>query len=127
MNRNGNRFQRQGFIILIICSVIMLGIGIVMHFYNIDSSSIVTNRYGKPYDGTISWQMPIFGAAVLLILAVLIKIDKPSLPKMDIQEKRKFIFGKIADFLKENDYKKRGNHFFKRNGEIGYRLIVKIP
>ena len=116
MNRNGNRFQRQGFIILIICSVIMLGIGIVMHFYNIDSSSIVTNRYGKPYDGTISWQMPIFGAAVLLILAVLIKIDKPSLPKMDIQEKRKFIFGKIADFLKENDYKKRGNHFFKRNG-----------
>lgn len=103
----------------------MLGIGIVMHFYNIDSSSIVTNRYGKPYDGTISWQMPIFGAAVLLILAVLIKIDKPSLPKMDIQEKRKFIFGKIADFLKENDYKKRGNHFFKRNGEIGYCVNIQ--
>ena len=120
-----NRFQRQGFIILIVCSAIMLGIGIFMYLSDIDSSSIVTNRYGKPYEGTISWQMPIFGAVVLLILAVLIKIDKTSLPKMDIQEKRKYLFDKIADFLKENDFKKRGNHFFKSNGEIGYCVNIQ--
>lgn len=91
-----------------------------MYILNIDSSSIVTSRYGDPVEGTISWQTPIFGATVLLILAVLIKIDRPSLPKMDVQEKRTFILGKIADFLKENDFKKRGYHFFKGDGEIGY-------
>lgn len=120
MMDTNNKFQRQGFIILMVCSAIMLGIGIVMHLYNIDSSSIVTNRYGKPYEGIISWQMPIFGAVVLLILAVLIKTDRPSLPKMNVREKRSFIFDKIADFFIENDFKKRGNHFFKRNGKIGY-------
>lgn len=103
-----------------VCSAIMLGIGIVMHLYNIDSTSMITGRYGGSAERTISWQMPIFGAAVLLILAILIKIDRPSLPKMDIQGKRTFIFDKIADFLKENDFKKRGYHFFKSNGEIGY-------
>lgn len=120
-----NRVQRQGFIILMVCSAIMLGIGIFMYLSDIDSTSIVTSRYGDPVDGTISWQTPIFGAVVLLILAVLIIIDKPSLPKMDVQEKRKFIFGKIADFLKENDFKKRGNNFFKSNGEIGYCVNIQ--
>lgn len=120
MMDTNNKFQRQGFIILMVCSAIMLGIGIFMFVTHIGSSSIITNRYGKTFEGTISWQMPIFGAAVLLILAVLIKIDKLLLPKMDVQEKRTFIFGKITDFLKGNDFKKRGNHFFKRHGDIGY-------
>lgn len=120
-----NRFQRQGFIILMVCSAIMLGIGIYLFVTHIDSSSIVTNRYGHVYEGNISWQMPIFGAAVLLILAILIKIDRPSLPKMDIQGKHAFIFDKIADFLKEIDFKKRGNHFFKSNGEIGYCVNIQ--
>lgn len=44
---------------------------------------------------------------------------------MDIQEKRTFIFDKIADFLKENDFKKRGYHFFKNNGEIGYCVNIQ--
>lgn len=43
-----NRFQRQGFIVLMVCSAIMLGIGIFMYLSNIDSSSIVTSRYGDP-------------------------------------------------------------------------------
>ena len=49
----------------------------------------------------------------MLILGILIKIEKPTLPKMDIQGKRTFVFEKITDYLKENDFKKRGFHFFK--------------
>lgn len=125
MNRNGSRFQRQGFIILMVCSAIMLGIGIFMFVTGVDSTSIVTSRYHNPTEQTISWQTPIFGAVILLILAILIKIDRPSLPKMDVQEKRTFIFDKIADFLKENDFKKRGNHFFKRNCSVGYCVNIQ--
>ena len=125
MNRNGNRFQSQGFIILMVCSAIMLGIGIFMFLTGVDSTSIVTSRYSNPIEETISWQTPIFGAVVLLALGIMIRFDKPSLPKMDIQEKRKFIFGKIADFLKENDFKKRGNHFFQSNGSIGYCMNIQ--
>lgn len=125
MNRNGNRFQRQGFIILMACSAIMLGIGIFMYLSDIDSSSIVTSRYRNPTEQTITWQMPIFGAVVLLILGILIKIDRPSLLKMDVQEKRTFIFDKIAEFLKDDDFKKRGNYFFKSNGEIGYCVNIQ--
>ena len=120
MNRKSNRFQRQGFIVVMVCSVIMFGIGIFMYLSDIDSTSIVTSRYGDPVERTISWQTPIFGAVVLLIFGILIKKDRPSLPKMDIQEKHKFIFDKIADFLKDDDFKKRGNHFFKRDGSVGY-------
>lgn len=120
-----NRFQRQGFIVLMVCSAIMLGIGIFMFLTGVDSTSIVTSRYSNPIEGTISWQTPIFGAVVLLILAILIKIDRTLLPKMDVQEKRTFIFGKIADFLSENDFKKRGNHFFKSNGSIGYCMNIQ--
>lgn len=115
-----NRFQRQGFIVLMVCSAIMLGIGIFMFVTDVDSTSIVTSRYSNPTEWTISWQTPLFGAVVLLIFAILIKIDRTSLPKMDIQEKRTFIFGKIAYFLNENDFKKRGNHFFMRNDSVGY-------
>lgn len=77
----------RAIIILMACSAIMLGIGIFMFVGGIDSTSIVTGRFGGVAEWTISWQTPIFGAAVLLILAVLIKIDRPSLPKMDVQEK----------------------------------------
>ena len=125
MNRNGNRFQRQGFIVLMVCSAIMLGIGIFMYLSDIDSTSIVTSRYGDPVEGNISWQTPFFGAVVLLILAILIKIDSTSLPKMNVQEKRTFIFDKIADFLKDDDFKKRGNHFFKPNGSVGYCMTIQ--
>lgn len=120
-----NRFQRQGFIILIVCSAIMLGIGIYMFVGSINSTSIVTGRYGGVTEQTISWQMPIFGAVILLIIGVLIKIDRPSLPKMDIQGKRTFVFDKIADFLKENDFKKRGYHFYKNNGSVGYCVNIQ--
>ena len=44
---------------------------------------------------------------------------------MDIQGKRTFVFEKITDYLKENDFKKRGNHFFKSNGEIGYCVNIQ--
>ncbi len=120
-----NRFQRQGFIVLMVCSAIMLGIGIFMFVTDVDSTSIVTSRYSNPTEWTISWQTPFFGAVVLLILAILIKIDRTTLPKMNVQEKRSFIFDKIADFLKDDDFKKRGNHFFKRNGEIGYCVNIQ--
>ena len=125
MNRNGNRIQRQGFIILMVCSAIMLGIGIFMFVTDVDSTGIVTGRYSNPTEWTISWQTPLFGAVVLLALGIMIRFDKPSLPKMDIQEKRTFIFDKIAEFLKDDDFKKRGNHFFKRNGEIGYCVNIQ--
>lgn len=125
MNRNGNRIQRQGFIILMVCSAIMLCIGIFMFVTGVDSTSIVTGRYSSPTEWTITWHTPFFGAVVLLALGIMIRFDKPSLPKMDIQEKRKFIFDKIADFLKEDDFKKRGNHFFKSNGSIGYCMNIQ--
>lgn len=125
MNHHINKFQRQGLIILMICSAIMFGIGIYMFVADFNATSIVTGWRFNPSEQTISWQTPVFGAVVLLIIGVLIKKDRPSLPKMDIQGKRAFIFDKIADFLKENDFKKRGNHFFKRNGDIGYCVNIQ--
>ena len=108
-----------------VCSAIMLCIGIFMFVTGVDSTSIVTSRYSNPTKWTISWQTPLFGAVVLLALGIMIRFDKPSLPKMDIQEKRKFIFDKIADFLKDDYFKKRGNHFFKSNGSIGYCMNIQ--
>ena len=120
-----DKFQRQGFVILMICSAIMLGIGIYMLVADFNSTSIVTSWRSNPSEQTISWQTPVFGALVILILGILIKIDKPKLPKMDIQGKRTFVFEKITDYLKENDFKKRGNHFFKSNGSIGYCVYIQ--
>lgn len=120
-----NRFQHQGFIILIVCSAIMLGIGIYMFVANFNSTSIVTGWRTNPFEQTITWQTPVFGAVILLILGIMLKKNNTSLPKMDIKGKRTFVFDKIADFLKENDFKKHGNHFLKRNDEIGYCLNIQ--
>ena len=125
MNHHINKFQQQGFIILMICSAIMLGIGIYMFVADLNSTSIVTSWRSNPSEQTISWQTPVFGAIVMLMLGVLIKIDKPALPKMDIQGKRTFVFEKITDYLKDNDFKKQGNHFFKSNGSIGYCVNIQ--
>ena len=111
MNYHISKFQQQGFLILMICSAIMLGIGIYMFVADSYSTSIVTSWRFNPTERTISWQTPVFGAIVMLILGILIKIDKPKLPKMNIQDKRTFVFEKITDYLKDNDFKKRGNHF----------------
>ena len=72
-----SKFQQQGFIILMICSAIMLGIGIYMFVADFNSTSIVTGWRSNPSEQTISWQTPVFGAIVILILGILIKIDKP--------------------------------------------------
>ena len=125
MTNHSSRFQRQGFIILMICSAIMLGIGIYMFVADFNSTSIVTSWRCNPSEQTISWQTPVFGAIVMLMLGVLIKIDKPTLPKMDIQDKRTFVFKQITDYLKDNDFKKRGNHFFRSNGSIGYCVNIQ--
>lgn len=108
-----------------ICSAIMLGIGIYMFVADFYSTSIVTSWRSNPSEQTISWQTLVFGAIVMLILGILIKIYKPKLPKMDIQGKRTFVFEKITDYLKENDFKKLGFHFFKSNGSIGYCVNIQ--
>lgn len=92
---------------------------------NLNSTSIVAGRFGNPIEGTITWHTPILGAIILLGIALLWRFDKPSLPKMDLQDKRTFIFDKIADFLKDDDFRRRGNHFFKRNEAIGYCLNIQ--
>ena len=96
-----------------------------MFVADFNSTSIVTSWRSNPSEQTISWQTPVFGAIVMLILSILIKIDKPKLPKMDIQGKRPFVFEKITVYLKENDFKKRGFHFFKSNGSIGYCVNIQ--
>ena len=103
----------------------MLGIGIYMFVADFNSTSIVTSWRSNPSEQTISWQTPVFGAIVMLILGILIKIDRPKLPKMDIQGKHTFVFEKITDYLKDNDFKKRGNHFYKSNGSIGYCMNIQ--
>ena len=118
MNHHINKFQRQGFIILMICSAIMFGIGIYMFVADFNSTSIVTGWRFNPSEQTISGQTPVFGAIVMFILGILVKIDKPTLPKMDVQGKRTFIFEKTADFLQENDFRKRGNLQGQRLGRL---------
>lgn len=119
-----NRFHRRGFAIFLTCSAILLCIGLIMLVGNFSSTSIATSRFYNPTEQTITWHTPIFGSIILLGMALLWRFDKPSLPK-DIQGKRTFIFDKIADFLKDDDFKRRGNHFFKRNGAIGYCLNIQ--
>ena len=121
----GNRFHRRGFAIFLICSAILLCIGLIMLNENLSSTSIIAGRFGNPIEGTITWHTPIFGSIILLGMALLWRFDKPSFPKMDLQGKRAFIFDKIADSLKDDDFKRRGNHFFKRNGAIGYCLNIQ--
>lgn len=120
-----NKFHRRGFVIFLICSAILLCIGLIMLVEKFSSTSIVAGRFGNPIEGTITWHTPIFGSIILLGIALLWRFDKPSLPKMDLQGKRTFIFDKNADFLKENDFKRHGNHFFRRNGTIGYCLNIQ--
>lgn len=43
---------------------------------------------------------------------------------MDIKGKRQFIYDQIADLLQENDFGKRGNNFFKKNGAVGYCINI---
>lgn len=120
-----NRFHRRGFAILLICSAILLCIGLIMCVIGINSMGLMTGRFHNPTERTITWHTPIFGSIILLGIALLWRFDKPSLPQMDLQGKRTFIFDKIADFLKDYDFKRRGNHFFKRNGAIGYCLNIQ--
>lgn len=120
-----NKFHRRGFAIFLTCSAILLCIGLIMLVGKFSSTSIATSRFHDPTKQTISWHSPIFCSIILLGIALLWRFDKPSLPKMDLQGKRTFIFGKIADSLKDDEFKRRGNHFFKRNGAIGYCLNIQ--
>lgn len=124
MTDHSSRFQRKGFIILVICSAIMLGIGLHMFVANSNSTSIITSRYRNPIEHTMTWHTPIFGSILLLILAIFMILDKPRLPKMDIKGKRQFIYDHIADSLQESDFDKRGNNFFKKNGAVGYCINI---
>lgn len=120
-----NRFHRRGFAIFLTCSAILLCIGLIMFVGNVSSTSIATCRFHNPTEQTITWHTPIFGSIILLGMALLWRFDKPSLPKMDLQGNGTFIFDKIADFLKDDDFKRRGNHFFKRNEAIGYCVNIQ--
>lgn len=119
------QFHKKGFAIFLICSAILLCIGLIMLVENFSSTSITTWRFHNPTEQTITWHTPIFGSIVLFVIAMLWRFDKPSLPKMDLQSKRTFIFDKIADSLKDDDFKRRGNHFFQKNGAIGYCLNIQ--
>ena len=125
MTNHSSRFQRQGFMILIICSAMMLGIGIHMFVVNSSSTSIITSRFRNPIEQTIMWHTPIAGSLILLILAIFIKLDRPTLPKIDVKGKRQFIYDQIADLLQENDFGKRGYNFFKKNGTVGYCINIQ--
>ena len=120
-----NRFHRRGFAIFLTCSAILLCIGLIMLVGDINSTGLMTFRFRNPIELTISWHTPIFGSIILLGMALLWRFDKPSLPKMDLQGKRAFIFDKIADFLKDDDFRRRGYHFFKKNGAIGYCVNIR--
>ncbi len=95
-----------------------------MFVKNYCSTSIVTPRYHNPTEQTITWHAPIFGSVLLLILALFIKLDKPKLPKMDLNEKCTFVYDQIADFLQEKDFGKRGYNFFKKSGTVGYCISI---
>ena len=120
-----NRFHRRGFAIFLTCSAILLCIGLIMLVGDFNSTGLMTSRFRDPIEQTISWHTPIFCSIILLGIALLWRFDKPSLPKMDLLSKRTFIFDKIADFLKDDDFKRRGNHFFKRKGAIGYCVNIQ--
>ena len=120
-----NRFHRRGFAILLICSAILLCIGLIMLVGDFNSTGLITSRFRDPIEQTISWHTPVFGSIILFGIALLWRFDKPSLPKIDLQGKRAVIFDKIADSFKDDDFKRRGNHFFKRNGAIGYCLNIQ--
>lgn len=87
MTNHSSRFQRQGFMILMICSAIMLGIGIHMCVVNSSSTSIITSHFRNPIEQTITWHTPIAGSLILLILAIFIELDRPTIPKMNVNGK----------------------------------------
>lgn len=120
-----NKFHRRGFAIFLTCSAILLCIGLLMLVGDINSTGLMTFRFCNPIEQTISWHTPIFCSIILLGIALLWRFDKPSLPKMDLQGKRAFIFDKIADFFKDDDFKRRGYHFFKKIGAIGYCVNIQ--
>lgn len=116
------RFLRHGVIIMIICAVVLLGIGIFMFINGGASSGYMWPRYANPVKTSITWHTPVFAGLLFMLIAIcgLFCHDKQT-----AKEKRSYLFDEIKYFLQADGFRIRGNHFFKRNGDIGYCVNIQ--
>ncbi len=109
---------------MIVCAVTLLGIGIFMYVNNSVASGFMWPRFSNPQETSITWHTPIFAGILFLLIAFVFLFDRKTNTAQAVTEKRTYLFGEIADCLRYEGFRKRGSHFFKRNGEVGYCINI---
>lgn len=118
------RFLRHGMIIMLVCAVVLLGIGIFMLIEGGVSSGYIWPRFATPKAISITWHTPVFAGLLFLLVAICFLFDS-NRTKQTVKEKQAYVFDEIKYFLQEKGFRKRGYNFFKKNGEIGYCVNIQ--
>jgi len=118
------RFLRHGMIIMLVCAVMLLGIGFFMFIVGGVSSGYMWPRFATPKAVSITWHTPVF-AGLLFLLVSICFLFYSKRTKQTVIEKQAYVFDEIKYFLQEEGFRKRGYNFFKKNGEIGYCVNIQ--
>lgn len=118
------RFLRHGMIIMLVCAVVLLGIGIFMFIKGGVSSGYIWPRFTNPKAISITWHTPVFAGLLFLLIPICFLFDSTR-TKQTVKEKQAYVFDEIKYFLQEKGFRKRGYNFFKKNGEIGYCVNIQ--
>lgn len=118
------RFLRHGMIIMLVCAVMLLGIGIFMFIKGGVFSGYVCPRFATPKTVSITWHAPVFAGLLFLLVPIWFLFDSKR-TKQTVKEKQIYVLDEIKYFLQEEGFQKRGYNFFKKNGEIGYCVNIQ--
>ena len=118
------RFLRHSMIIMLVCAVVLLGIGIFMLIKGGVSSGYIWPRFANPKAVSITWHTPVFAGLLFLLVSICFLFDSKR-TKRTFKEKQAYVFDEIKYFLQEKGFRKRGYNFFKKNGEIGYCVNIQ--
>lgn len=118
------RFLRHGMIIMLVCTVMLLGIGFFMFIVGGVSSGYMWPRFATPKAVSITWHTPVFAGLLFLLVSICFLFDSKR-TKRTVKEKQAFVFDEIKYFLQEEGFRKRGCNFFKKNETMGYCVNIQ--
>lgn len=118
------RILRHSMIIMLVCVVMLLGVGVFMFIVGGVSSGYMWPRFANPKTVSITWQTPIFAGLLFLIVFICFLFGSMR-TKQTVKEKQTYMFDETKYFLQEEGFSKRGYNFFKKNGEIGYCVNIQ--
>lgn len=118
------RFLRHGMIIMLVCALMLLGIGFFMFIVGGVSSGYIWPRFANPKSVSITWHIPVFAGLLFLLVSICFLFGSKR-TKQTVKEKQAYVFDEIKYFLQEKGFRERGYNFFKKNGEIGYCINIQ--